>query len=367
MWKAFCSTLSPSSFYWWCSVGLTTQPSPRRRFDDEYLISDSRFISELQVGWQGFYTHPCYFKKAGSTSFRQHVPPVSPGSHFVSRRQPAEKNDWKEDICANVLPKDNTLRNVSRFLAKKFSEAFSFWFFFGTKGKKVAYIHPLRGNETMRWRCTTVGGFVFQTCPQVHIWRYSVVRAAQQAVGDSKRARACVFMRACVLRGFQNAPTSIFLSPLFRYHPTFSTAAHSQTRGRKSTQTHAHARQHTHNLCPLVTAKTVSAAILSGHEMTSIRAEWCSCAVAGAADTHGQLCGGRGRSAHYCDLSRFRWNLFPFSNFNTWYGVIWGGELEKPWMDAITGLRMRVSKYTNKLPLQGSTAPWRELAYSEGL
>lgn len=30
-----------------------------------------------------------------------------------------------------------------------------------------------------------------------------------------------------------------------------------------------------------------------------------------AADTHGQLCGGK-RSAHYCDLSRFRWNLFPF-------------------------------------------------------
>lgn len=32
-----------------------------------------------------------------------------------------------------------------------------------------------------------------------------------------------------------------------------------------------HARKHTHNLCPLAGAKTVSAAILSGHEMTSIK------------------------------------------------------------------------------------------------
>lgn len=231
--------------------------------------------------------------------------------------------------------------------------------------KSLTYIH-WKERKSMCWRCARVGGFVFQTWPQMHIWRYSVVRAAQQAKGDSKRAQACVFMRVCVLGDFQNAPTSIFLSPLFRYHPTFSTAAHSQTRGRKSTQTHAHAHKHTHNLCPLAAAKTVSAAILSGHEMTSIRAEWCSCAVAGAAHTRGQLCGGK-RSAHYCDLSRFRWNLFPFSYFNTWYGVIWGAELEKPWTDAITGLRTRVSKYTNKLHLQGSNSPWRELAYSEGL
>lgn len=134
----------------------------------------------------------------------------------------------------------------------------------------------------MCWRCTAVGGFVFQTCPQTHIWIYSIVRAAQQAIGDRDRARACVFMCTCVSRGFQIAPTSIFLSPLVRYHPAFSTAAHSQTRGRKSTQTHAHARKHTHNLCPLAAAKTVSTAILSGHEMTSIRPEWCRCAVAGA-------------------------------------------------------------------------------------
>lgn len=77
-------------------------------------------------------------------------------------------------------------------------------------------------------------------------------------------------------------PDIDFLSPLFRYHPTFSAAAHSQTCSRKSTQARAHAHKHTHNLWPPATAKPVSAAILSGHEMTSISAEWCGCAVAGA-------------------------------------------------------------------------------------
>lgn len=41
--------------------------------------------------------------------------------------------------------------------------------------------------------------------------------------------------------------------------------------------------------------------------------------------------------------------------------------MKKPWTDAITGLRTRVSRYTNKLPLQGSKAPWKEFVYSEGL
>lgn len=77
-------------------------------------------------------------------------------------------------------------------------------------------------------------------------------------------------------------PQHRFPLSLFRYHPTFSATAHSQRSGRNSTQAHAHTRKHTHNLWPLATAKTVSAAILSGHEMTSISTKWCGCAVAGA-------------------------------------------------------------------------------------
>lgn len=221
----------------------------------------------------------------------------------------------------------------------------------------------------MCWRCTAVGGFVFQTCPQTQIWRYSVVRAAQQAIGDRERARACVFMCTCVSKGSQNAPTSIFLSPLFCHHPAFSSAPHSQTRGRKSTQTHSHARKHTHNLCPLAAAKTVSAAILSGHEMTSIKPEWWSCAVAGAWHscryTRTTLWGEKERTLLW--PQQIQVESIPLSNFNTWYGVIWGAELKKPWTDAITGLRTRVSRYTNKLHLQGSKAPWKEFVYSEGL
>lgn len=57
----------------------------------------------------------------------------------------------------------------------------------------------------------------------------------------------------------------------------------------------------------------------------------------------------------------------PLWNFNTWYGVIWGAELKKPWTDALTGLRTRVSKYTNNLHLRGSRAPWMEFGYFEGI
>lgn len=125
-WEDFRSTLSYSSFHWLPSAGLTTQPSPRRRFDDEYLISDSRFISELRVGWRGFCAHRRHFKKPGSISFCRHVCPFSPGSHFVWRRQPAERNDWREDICADVLPEANTLRNLKPVSSLKVQSWFHF-------------------------------------------------------------------------------------------------------------------------------------------------------------------------------------------------------------------------------------------------
>lgn len=94
------------------------------------------------------------------------------------------------------------------------------------------------------------------------------VTAAQQARGDRKSVCVCV--------SFQNAPTSISsllsLAIILHFAPQH-TFRHTITKRLARTHTRTHTHKHTHNLCPIAGAKTVSAAIQSGHEMTSIKPE----------------------------------------------------------------------------------------------
>lgn len=179
----------------------------------------------------------------------------------------------------------------------------------------------------MFWRYTTSGGvcrllFADLSC---HKRTYedivlSELHSRPEEIGSVSK-HVCLW--ACVSAEAFKMPRHWFPLSLFRYHPTFSAAANSQTCGRNSTQAHAHARKHTHNLWPLAAAKTVSAAILSGHEMTSISAEWCGCAVAGAR----QPC----RYTQLCEPT-FLWpqvESIPLLNFNTWHRVIGGVKMKK--------------------------------------
>lgn len=79
-------------------------------------------------------------------------------------------------------------------------------------------------------------------------------------------------------------PLSPFPPPLSSCIWPHSTRLDTQWRGDPLVRQHAlaRARKHTHIIfCPLAGARTVSAAILSGHEMTSIRPRQHGCAIAG--------------------------------------------------------------------------------------
>lgn len=83
-------------------------------------------------------------------------------------------------------------------------------------------------------------------------------------------------MCMCVSRGFINAPTSIssrLSLAIILHYALKHTFRYTTAKQLACTQTYAHTHQLTHNLCPLAGAKTVSATIPSGHEMTSVRPE----------------------------------------------------------------------------------------------